>query len=63
MDGKLNAAVQRGFRLTAQQWQEVEQELNLCLKEHRITAEQYLAAMSEIKALIQLRATTQQQAS
>jgi hypothetical protein len=51
MDGNLNAAAQREFRLTAEQWQDVERELNTCLKENRITALQYLAAMTEIKEL------------
>jgi hypothetical protein len=51
MEGKLNAAAHQGFRLTVQQWHEVEHELNLCLKEHRISAEQYLAAMTQIKTL------------
>ena len=52
MEGKLRAAVQHGFRLTAEQWREVEHELNVCLQEHRITAEQYLAALTEIKVLM-----------
>jgi hypothetical protein len=51
MEGKLNAAAQGELRLTAEQWQDVERELNNCLKEHRITAAQYLAAMTEIKEL------------
>jgi hypothetical protein len=50
MDGK-RAAAQPEFLLTAQQWREVERELNRCLDEHRITAAQYLAAITEIKAL------------
>lgn len=59
MEGKLNAAVQHGFHLTAEQWSEVEQELNLCLKEHRITTEQYLAAMTEIKVLAEKHAAVE----
>jgi len=57
MVGTLITAVQHGFRLTAQQWHDVEEELNLCLKEHRITTEQYLAAMTEIKVLRKSRAS------
>jgi len=57
MEGTLITAVQHGFRLTAQQWHDVEEELNLCLKEHRITTEQYLAAMTEIKVLRKSRAS------
>jgi hypothetical protein len=52
MEGTLKGAVQVGFHLTAQEWQHVERELNRCLEEHRITAAQYLAAMTEIKALV-----------
>jgi hypothetical protein len=51
MEGKLNAAVQQRLRLTTEQWRDVERELNVCLKEHRITAAEYLAAMTELKAL------------
>jgi hypothetical protein len=62
MEGKLKMAVEHGFRLTAQQWQEVEQELNFCLREHRITAAQYLAAISELKVLRKRRASAAQAA-
>jgi hypothetical protein len=51
MEGMLKSVGQHGFRLTVQQWREVGHELNVCLEEHRITAEQYLAAMTQIKAL------------
>jgi hypothetical protein len=60
MEGKLQMAVEHGFRLTAQQWREVEQELSLCLKERRITTTQYLAAMSELKTLRKPRAAVAQ---
>jgi hypothetical protein len=60
MEGKQRAAAQPEFLLTARQWRDVERELNRCLEEHRITAAQYLAAMTEMKALRKPRAATSQ---
>ena len=52
---KLAQAVQRGLRLTVQQWAEVEQELNTCLKAHKITQAQYNMSMQLIAEMRQPR--------
>jgi hypothetical protein len=51
MEGNLKLAALQGLSLTAQQWREVEQELSTYLKQHQITAAEYMAAMNEIKHL------------